>query len=103
MPVVMDALRTEPLLRRTDGYVHRNVAGEALLIPIRAQVADLKAAYLLNETAEFVYLKLDGKRGVVELVGLLAEAFAVPPERAREDILALLDLFREIGATEEAL
>ena len=85
-------------MRRTDGYVHRNIAGEALLIPIRAQAADLQAAYLLSETAEFVYLNLDGRREPPELASLLAEAFEVAPARAEEDVRGLLGLFREIGA-----
>ena len=89
-------------LRRTDGFVHRNVAGEALLIPVGAQPAALQSAYLLNPTAEFVYLKLDGRRDVPELARLLAEAFQGNAGVAERDVLELLESLEGIGATEPA-
>lgn len=95
-------VRSESALRRTEGYVHRNIAGEALLIPVRAQVADLQAAYLLNGTAEFIYLNLDGRRKPAELAGLLAGAYGVDPEEAGRDVGDLLQTLRDIGAAESA-
>lgn len=88
--------------RCPEAFVHRNVAGEALLIPIRRQPLDLQAAYLLNETAEFVYLNVDGRRTEEDLARLLADRYEVGPDRAREDTRALLEDLRAAGAVEWA-
>lgn len=87
----------EPL-RRTDAFVHRNVAGEALLIPVRRQAADLQAAFVLNETAEFVYLSLDGRRTAEDLADMMCGRFTVAPEAARGDVDGLLETLCGIEA-----
>lgn len=89
-----------PVYARTDGYVHRNVAGEALLVPVRAQAADIQSAYMLNETAEALYLGADGRRSEADLARLLADAFEVPADRAGADAKEALGILAEIGALE---
>jgi hypothetical protein len=95
------SIRADAAPRRCrDAFVHRNVAGEALLIPIRRQPSDLQAAYLLNETAEFLYRNLDGARTPGDLARLLAERFEVDPDRAGRDTRGLLAELVGIGAVE---
>ena len=89
-------------VRRTDAFVHRNVAGEALLIPVGAQPSALQSAYVLNPTAEFVYLKLDGRRDAPELARLLAAAFRADAGTAERDVRELLEALESVGATEPA-
>lgn len=83
-----------------EGFIHRNIAGEALLVPVRAQAADVQSAFLLNETAEFVYLQVDGRRSVRQIAEHLARAYEVPPERALADAGAAIESLAEIGALE---
>ena len=94
--------RVDAPLRRTAGFVHRNVAGEALLIPVGARPSALQSAYLLNPTAECVYLNLDGRRDAAELAGLLAKAFGADAAEASRDVRELLETLAGIGAVEPA-
>ncbi len=84
--------------RRTDAFVHRNVAGEALLVPVSAQPSDVQSAYLLNETSEFVYLHLDGRATPAALAALVCERYEVGRDEALRDVEALLSDLDGIGA-----
>ncbi|MBI4229575.1 MAG: PqqD family protein [Planctomycetes bacterium] len=84
--------------RRTDAFVHRNVAGEALLVPVRAQPSEIQSAYLLNETSEFIYLQLDGRRTPESLAEIVRERYEVGRDEALRDVEALLSDLAEIGA-----
>jgi len=76
---------------RTKDVVHRSVAGEHILVPIRGNVADMQQLYALDAVAECVWNNLDGERGVDEIAGLVVEKFDVGEETAKKDVSLFVD------------
>jgi len=78
--------------------VARNIAGEVILVPIRNNVGDLDSIYTLNETAAFVWERLDGVRTLAEVVAALVAEYEVEPAQAGQDVLALIAQLESVKA-----
>ena len=63
--------------------------GEGVLVDL-----DTKKYFQLNETAMFVWRRLEGGKGVEEIASELAEEYDVTPERAAESVRRLLENLR---------
>jgi hypothetical protein len=81
-------------------YVCRQIAGEAIVVPIRGQMADLEAIYNLNETAAFIWGRIDGATSVDQIVEAVCGEFEATPEKAREDTLEFLGGLEQAGLIE---
>jgi len=88
--------------QKDPSIVAREIAGEMILVPIRRHVGDLESIYTLNETASFVWERLDGQRTLGEIKGEVLAAFAVEGEEAEQDLLELVGQLKSIGAVEAA-
>jgi hypothetical protein len=63
---------------RAPEVVARTVAGETLLVPVRRGVALCDRIFILNRTAAFLWLLLDGTRDRTELATRVRDEFEVP-------------------------
>jgi len=76
--------------------VHRRVAGESILVPIRGNVADMQRLYALDAVAEFAWERLDGTLKGDTIAEQITAAFDVDLERASADLRRFLgDLLEE--------
>jgi hypothetical protein len=66
--------------RTAAGVVARNVGGETVLVPTRADVATFDRIFLLSKVGAFLWPLLDGTRGRDELCRLVRERFEVPAD-----------------------
>lgn len=82
---------------KTDDSVTRVIAGETLIVPVRAGVGDLDSIYTLNEVASRVWQLIDGQRGVREIARVISEEYDVAPEEAAQDSLELLESLAAVG------
>jgi hypothetical protein len=57
----------ERCYEKDPSIVHRNIAGETILVPIRSHVADLESIYTLDEVAARIWELIDGQRKVGEI------------------------------------
>jgi len=64
--------------RTAAGVVARNVGGETVLVPTRADVASFDRIFLLSKVGAFLWPLLDGTRDRDELCRLVRERYAVP-------------------------
>ena len=71
---------------RSDDLVMRNVGGEMILVPIRANVGDLDSVYTLSAVAARVWTLLDGTRTLDEIAAQLSDEYDVTPDLARADL-----------------
>lgn len=71
---MMSSARTAP------GVVARNIGGETVLVPTRADIASFDRIFLLSRVGAFLWPLLDGTRDRDELCRLVRERFEVPPE-----------------------
>ncbi len=86
----------EKVFRRKDDIVHRKIAGETILVPIRGSLADMQKIFSLNPVGEFIWDELDGARSLREISAGIQAAFDVTEEEANADLEAFVaELLRE--------
>jgi len=89
------------LVRHGD-FVTREVAGETIVVPIRAGVGDLDSIYTLNEVGATIWKLIDGTRTADDIALAVVETFDVEPEQARRDVEEFLASLTEAGMVRHA-
>ncbi len=83
----------------------RRVVGELLLVPVdtRSVQQDHRAAdlFVLNETGEFLWERLQSPHAADELAAALAEEFEIDPAQAKADVDSFLQQLDAIGALKQ--
>jgi hypothetical protein len=77
--------------------VHRNIAGEAILVPIRSHVVDLESIYTLDEVAARIWELIDGQRRVKDIRDAIVEEYEVSRDVAEADLIEFVQQLEEIG------
>lgn len=72
--------------RKRDGVLARRIAGEAMLVPIRGELARLQCIFSLTPVGEFIWEKLDGQRTHFELLNAVVAEFEVDAPTAEADL-----------------
>ena len=88
-------LSPETQVRRREGVVLRQVAGERMLVPTVAREVDLDRLFLLNATGQFVWENLDGARRLDQLAEAVAAHFGAAQEIALADVTQFLETLLE--------
>ena len=91
--------------RAAEGFVHRQIADNDVLISVGANVANFNGYITLNPTASFLWDALAQPRTAVALTDLLTEEFDVAREIAEKDVeffLQMLQRNRMVVADEDA-
>ena len=76
--------------------VKRNIAGDVILVPVGDSSLTLKGLMTLNETAEFIWDRLDAAADAGELAAALCSEYEVEPAEAMTDVEALLAQLKEL-------
>jgi len=87
-------------LRKVGDYVTRKIAGETIVVPIRAQAAELDFVYVLNEVGATIWSRLDEGLAPAEIAAAIADEFEVDPEVARQDVDRFLRALLGTGVVE---
>jgi Coenzyme PQQ synthesis protein D (PqqD) len=77
--------------RRSDSLVTRDLAGEKIIVPVRAKVGDLSSIYTLNAVANDVWLLLDGNHTLADIIRNLEQTYDVEPATLVSDVMRLVD------------
>jgi hypothetical protein len=75
---------------KQQNIVHRTIAGESLLVPIRGELADMQRIYALNPVADFIWERIDGTASVAEITDAVTAAFDTDAGQAAFDTAALI-------------
>ena len=86
---------------RSDKVAFREVDEEVLIVPIRMSTSDPTGVYRLNATASFVWLQLDGRRNIADVVQRVLEKFDVSQAEATNDVDELISDLLSFDAIEE--
>jgi len=78
--------------------VYREIAGEAVLVPIRRNVADMAKIYNLDEVAADIWQLIDGQRTLAEVRDALLDEYDVAPDVLEADLGDLVQKLVSIGA-----
>lgn len=86
--------------RKVGEHVTRRIAGETLVVPIRATAAQLDSIYVLNEPGATIWTLLDSPRRAGELAQAVTDEFDVTVASAHQDVLHFLESLEEAGLVE---
>jgi Coenzyme PQQ synthesis protein D (PqqD) len=87
-------------LVRSESVVARVVAGETLIVPIRAKVGDLASIYSFNATGSLIWKLLESPKTVVQLATTVAQAYEVELARAERDVTNFVNEMKSVGLVE---
>jgi len=88
------------LLVRSDSVVARVVAGETLIVPVRAKVGDLASIYSFNGTGTLIWKLLESPKSVVDLATAVAREYEVEPAQAERDVTDFVSDMKAVGLVE---
>jgi hypothetical protein len=78
--------------------VYREIAGEAILVPIRRNVADMDSVYTLDEVGADIWDLIDGERTAGDIQDLLLGEYDVDAEVLSKDLAEFIQQLLSIGA-----
>lgn len=81
-------------------FMLREIAGEAMLIPVGKTVTEFKGMISLNGVAAFIWSNLEKVETEEELIALILEKYDVSEEEAAKDVHGLCTALREVGFIE---
>jgi hypothetical protein len=87
---------------KNPSVVYREIAGEAILIPLRQNVANMESIYTLDPVAAEIWNLLDGERTVGEVRRAILESYAVEPDVLSQDLEEFLQQLLSIEAVSVA-
>lgn len=93
-------MRSAAVFRKNKDVVRRVIAGEVILVPIRARVADMTAIYALDEVADFIWNQLDEDRTLKEIAARVESEFDTEGHDVLADVTALLADLESAGLVE---
>ena len=96
----MLALRKKQAFVRSQSVVARVVAGETLVVPVRARVGDLASIYSFNGTGSLIWQLLESPKTVVELTAAIIREYRVEPEQAERDVTEFIGEMKAVGLIE---
>ena len=92
-------LRNEVLVR-SESVVARVVAGETLIVPVRAKVGDLASIYSFNGTGTLIWKLLASPKSVAELAAAVAQEYEVELTQAENDVTSFVNEMKAVGLVE---
>ena len=78
--------------------VYREIAGEAILVPIRRNVADMESIYTLDSVGADIWKLIDGERTVSEILDALLIEYDVEAEVLSQDLDEFVEQLESVGA-----
>jgi Coenzyme PQQ synthesis protein D (PqqD) len=81
--------------KKNPEIIFREIAGEAVLVPMKRNTADLEKIFTLNEVATRIWNVLDTHTSVAQIQEKIVEEFEVASDEVRRDIDDFLKLLLE--------
>lgn len=78
--------------------VYREIAGEAILVPIRRTVSDMQSVYTLDTVGADIWNLIDGKRTVGDILGVLLGEYDVEEGVLARDLEEFIGQLASVGA-----
>jgi hypothetical protein len=93
-------MRNSQSFIRSQSVVARVVAGETLIVPIRARVGDLASIYSFNGTGTLIWKLLESPKTVTELATAVALEYEVELSQAERDVTEFVSEMKAVGLVE---
>lgn len=76
--------------------VTRKVAGETILVPISRSIGNEPCLYTLDDTATFIWDRLDRQRTGLDLVKEMTLSYEVGQDQAKADVQTFLEQLKSV-------
>ena len=96
----MATMLRDEVLVRSESVVARVVAGETLIVPVRAKVGDLASIYSFNGTGTLIWKLLASPKSVAELAAAVAQEYEVELTQAENDVTSFVNEMKAVGLVE---
>jgi hypothetical protein len=83
--------------------VHRQIAGETILVPVRRHMADLDSVYTLDEVGSRTWELIDPGRSVEEICSELAAEYDVDWDVVQQDVVEFVQQLESFGAVRRVI
>ena len=83
------------ILSHSPKVVTRKTGNEYVLVPVSDNIADMDSVYTINETGAFIWERIDGKRTIGDIIGLLADEYEIESDIAINDINDFVDKMKD--------
>jgi hypothetical protein len=81
--------------RKNENIVTRCIAGQTLLVPVAANVAELDSLYVLNEVGTRIWGLIESNTTLDRVVEAITREYDVGPQEAATSILEFINSLRE--------
>lgn len=88
-------------MKINDNYIHREIAGEHVLVPVGNENLSKNGLFILNELGVFLWNHIPQAEDENRLVQLLLEEYEVDAETAAKDVREFMDKLTTIGIVEQ--
>lgn len=88
-------------MKTSKNVIHRNVAGEHILIPVNDAAREHNGLFALTTTGAEVWDLLEQGKEPEEISRILSEDYGVDPDTVRADVDALIEKFKKMGLVED--
>ena len=96
----MATINRDEMLVRSQSVVARVVAGETLIVPVRAKVGDLASIYSFNGTGTRIWKLLESPKTVADLATAIASEYEVEAAQAERDVTEFVGEMKAAGLVE---
>ena len=79
------------VFRKSDDIVHRKIAEETILVPLRGELVDMQKIFSLNPVAEYIWEHLDGKQDLMSICKQIETLFDSKPEQVQIDMVDFIN------------
>ena len=93
-----DTLSLETVPVKDNSVVKRNIADTVFLVPIKGKLVEMKRLLDLNETAEFLWDRIDGVRSLRAIARELTQTYEVEEASALADTTVFVERLHQAGA-----
>lgn len=91
-------MRLDQKITRNPDFIFRMILDEAILVPIRKDIADLNAIFTLNEVGAYVWQQLNQPQTFGEIQTKMLTEYDAEPEIIKQDLQSYLEDMLEINA-----
>jgi hypothetical protein len=78
--------------------VYREIAGEAILVPIRRNVADMESIYTLDAVGAEIWDLINGERTLADILDVLLDEYDVEASVLSRDLGEFVEQLVSVGA-----
>lgn len=87
-------------MKKSENFLLKDVAGNTVLVPFGVGAVDFNGIITLNETAKFLWEKIEGEFEKKDLIALLCAEYKIDEDIAANSADKFISALKEVGAIE---